>query len=152
MSGPKLVKDDPVQVVAILNQLQRDSKLPLLVSADIERGLASRLSGTPEFPFPMAFGTIADPGVVEKFGAISATEARAVGLHWAYAPIADVNSDPNNPIINTRSFGEDPSAVGNLVSAYIRGAHQNGMLVAVKHFPCEGYVNRSAYRGNPDRG
>jgi beta-N-acetylhexosaminidase len=147
MSGPNLVKGDHVEVATILNQLQRDSKLPLLVGADIERGLASRLSGAPEFPFPMAFGAIADPGIVERFGAITAQEARAVGIHWAYAPIADVNSNPANPIINTRSFGEDPAAVANLVAAYIRGAHQEGLLVAVKHFPGEGDTTSDPHIG-----
>lgn len=138
MLGPNLVKGSPENVAAILNQLQKDSRLPLLVGGDIERGPASRLSDSPEFPFPMAFGAIDDPAYAEKFGAITAEEARAVGIDWAYAPVADVNSNPDNPIINDRSFGEDPTEVGNLVAAYIRGAHKNGLLVAVKHFPGEG--------------
>jgi beta-N-acetylhexosaminidase len=147
MLGPNLVKGTPSQVAEITNQLQRESKLPLLVGADIERGLASRLSGVPEFPFPMAFGAIDDPGLVEKFGAISAREARAVGIQWAFAPIADVNSNPRNPIINVRSFGEDPSEVGQLVAAYIRGAHRNGLLVAVKHFPGHGDSSADSHIG-----
>ena len=147
MSGPNLVKGTPVQVATVLNQLQRGSKLPLLVGADIERGLASRLSKTPEFPFPMAFGAIADSGIAERFGAITAKEARSVGIHWAYAPVADVNSDPMNPIINTRSFGEDPGSVADMVGAYIRGAHQNGLLVAVKHFPGEGDTSNDPHVG-----
>lgn len=138
MFGPNLVKGTPVQVATILNQLQHDSKLPLLVGADVERGLASRLSDCPEFPFPMAFGAVGNPKLVEKFGATVGREARAVGIDWAYAPIADINSNPLNPIINDRSFGEDPHAVGNLVAAYIRGAHEGGMLVTAKHFPGEG--------------
>jgi beta-N-acetylhexosaminidase len=138
MVGPNLVKASPLQVATTLNQLQSDSELPLLVGADIERGLASRVSQVPEFPFPMAFGAIAAPGLVEQFGAIVAIEARAVGIHWAFGPVADVNSNPANPIINTRSFGEDPHQVASLVAAYIRGAHQNGMVVAVKHFPGQG--------------
>jgi beta-N-acetylhexosaminidase len=147
MSGPNLVKGTPLQVATTLNQMQRDSKLPLLVGADIERGLASRLSEAPEFPFPMAFGAIGDSHIVERFGSLTGQEARAVGIHWAYAPIADVNSDPNNPMINTRSFGEDPSAVANLISAYIHGAHQHGMLVAVKHFPGEGDTSADPHIG-----
>jgi Glycosyl hydrolase family 3 N terminal domain len=138
MSGPNLVKGSPAQVAAITNQLQRVSRLPLLVGADIERGLASRLSDVPDFPFPMAFGATDDAKMVEEFGAITAREARAVGIQWAFAPVADVNSNPANPIINTRSFGEDPQQVGNLVAVYIRGAHRNGVFVAVKHFPGHG--------------
>ena len=138
MIGPNLVKASPLQVAKTLNQLQSDSELPLLVGADIERGLASRVSQVPEFPFPMAFGAIADPELVEQFGAIAALEARAIGIHWAFGPVADVNSNPANPIINTRSFGEDPHQVSSLVAAYIRGAHRNGMVVAVKHFPGQG--------------
>jgi beta-N-acetylhexosaminidase len=138
MSGPNLVKGTVYQIATIVNELQRNSDVPLLVGADIERGLASRLSDVPEFPFPMAFGAINDSRLVEEFGAISAREARAVGIQWAFAPVADVNSNPANPIINVRSFGEDPTAVGKLVSAYIRGAHQHGMFVTVKHFPGHG--------------
>jgi beta-N-acetylhexosaminidase len=147
MSGPNLVKGNPLQVAAITNQLQQDSNLPLLVGADIERGLASRLSGVPEFPFPMAFGAIEDPQIVERFGEISAREARAVGIQWAFAPDADVNSNPANPIINVRSYGEDPQKVGELVVAYIRGAHKSGLFVAVKHFPGHGDSSTDSHVG-----
>jgi len=147
MSGPNLVKGTPAQVAAITNQLQRASKLPLLVGADIERGLASRLSEVPDFPFAMAFGAIDDAKMVEEFGATTAREARAVGIHWAFAPVADVNSNPANPIINTRSFGEDPQQVGKLVAAYIRGAHRNGIFVAVKHFPGHGDSSTDSHLG-----
>ncbi len=147
MSGPNLAKGTPSQVAAITNQLQRASKLPLLVGSDIERGLASRLSEVPDFPFPMAFGAIDDPTRVEQFAAISAREARAVGIQWAFAPVADVNSNPENPIINVRSYGEDPQAVGRLVAAYVRGAHQNGLFVAVKHFPGHGDSSTDSHLG-----
>lgn len=147
MSGANLVKGSPTQVAAIINQLQHDSKLPLLVGADIERGLASRVSDVPDFPFPMAFGAIGDPQMVEQFGADSAHEARAVGIQWAFAPVADVNSNPANPIINVRSFGEDPEEVGKLVAAYIRGAHEKGMFVAVKHFPGHGDSSTDSHVG-----
>jgi len=138
MAGPNLIKGAPEPVAAIINELQRGQKIPLLIGADIERGLASRLSSVPDFPFPMAFGAVNDPAAAERFGRITAEEARAVGITWAYAPVADLNSNPQNPIINTRSFGDDPAAAGRLVAAYIRGAHQGGMMVAVKHFPGEG--------------
>src|SRR6266481_1787781 len=138
MAGPNLAKGTPAQIATMANQLQRESRIPLLVGADIERGLASRLSEVPDFPFPMSFGAINEEKLVEQFAAMSAREARTVGIHWAFAPVADVNSNPANPIINVRSFGEDPQAVGKMVAAYIRGAHANGMFVAVKHFPGHG--------------
>lgn len=145
MRGPNLVKGTPVEVARVLNRLQRYSKLPLLVAGDFERGLASRLSRVPEFPFPMAFGAINNPQLVEEFAAISAQQARALGIHWAYAPTADVNTDPENPIINTRSFGEDPKVVSALVAAYIRGAHRNGLLVTAKHFPGQGDTSSDSH-------
>lgn len=147
MIGPNLAKGSPAEVAAMLNQLQQGAKIPLLVGADIERGLASRLSDCPEFPFPMAFGATGDPKLAEKFGEITAEEARAVGIHWAYAPIADINSNPNNPIINDRAFGENPQEVGDLVAAYIRGAHEGEMLVTVKHFPGEGDTSADPHVG-----
>src|SRR3974390_2627083 len=97
MVGPNLVKGSPARVAEILNQLQRDSRLPLLVAADLERGLASRVSGVPQFPFPMAFGAANDVASVERFGEVTGEEGRAIGIHWAFAPVADVNSNPENP-------------------------------------------------------
>ena len=139
--GANLSKPTPERVAAVLNELQRGSKLPLLVGSDLERGLASRLSGVPDFPFPMAFGAANDPAAVERSAAITAREARAIGIHWAFGPVADLNSNALNPIINTRSFGDDPTMSARMVAAYIHGAHQPGadrMLVSVKHFPGEG--------------
>jgi beta-N-acetylhexosaminidase len=135
-SGP--IRCSPLETARIANELQRDSKLPLLMAADIERGIASRVSDVPAFPWPMAFGAVANASEVERFGAITAREARAVGIHWALAPVADVNSNPANPVINDRSFGEDPDQVSALVAAFIRGAHKNALLVTAKHFPGNG--------------
>ena len=134
-------------VAALANRMQRDSKLPLLFAADFERGVSTRLMGTTVFPHAMAFGAVGSREDVEKFGRISAQEARAVGIHWNFFPDADVNSNPANPIINTRSFGEDPKQVGDLVTAYIRGAHAAGMLVTVKHFPGHGDTATDSHLG-----
>jgi beta-N-acetylhexosaminidase len=147
VDGDFLIKNPPLEVAAIANQLQRDSKLPLLVAADFERGLASRVSSVPAFPAAMAFGATGNPRNVERFGAITAEEARAVGVHWDFFPVADVNSNPNNPIINTRSFGEDPSQVGELVGAFIRGAKAHGMLTTAKHFPGHGDTGTDSHLG-----
>lgn len=147
VAGPVLLKNPPLEVAAIANQLQRDSDLPLLIAADFERGLASRVSSVPSFPDAMAFGAIGDPAVAEKFGAIVAEESRAIGIHWNFFPVADVNSNPDNPIINTRSFGEDPVQVGQLVAAFIKGSHEHGMLTTVKHFPGHGDTGTDSHLG-----
>ena len=147
VDGPVLLKNPPLEVAMMANQLQRDSKLPLLIAADFERGLFSRVSSVPAFPDAMAFGAAGNPGYVEKFGAITAEEARAIGIHWNFFPVADVNSNPNNPIINTRSFGEDPNAVGDAVAAFIKGARAHGMLTTAKHFPGHGDTDTDSHLG-----
>ena len=147
VDGPFLLKNPPLEVASMANQLQRDSKLPLLIAADFERGLASRVSFVPAFPDAMAFGATGSAADAERFGAITAEEARAVGVHWDFFPVADVNSNPNNPIINTRSFGEDPEAVGDLVAAFIRGAKAHGMLTTAKHFPGHGDTGTDSHLG-----
>jgi beta-N-acetylhexosaminidase len=143
-SGP--VRGSPLDAARVANQLQRDSNLPLLLAADIERGVASRLNDVPAFPWPMAFGAVGDEKEVVRFGAITAQEARAIGVQWALAPVADVNSNPANPVINDRSFGEDPEQVGVLVAAFIKGAQENGLLVTAKHFPGNGDTSTDAHR------
>jgi beta-N-acetylhexosaminidase len=143
--GPALLKSGPLEAAALTNGLQRDSKYPLLFAADFERGLSMRLNGATPFPTAMAFGAAADKDLVRKFGSISAREARAIGVQWNWFPVADVNSNPANPIINTRSFGEDPTQVGELVSAYIAGAHSEGLLTTVKHFPGHGDTDTDSH-------
>ena len=135
---PFLYRNQPYEAAELLNHLQQDSKLPLLIAADFERGVPMRLHGATEFPHAMAFGAAGKLDYAEAFGRISAQEARAIGVHWNLFPDADVNSNPANPIINTRSFGEDPEQVGGLVTAYIRGARANGMMTTAKHFPGHG--------------
>jgi beta-N-acetylhexosaminidase len=146
-SRSNLVKSSSLNAARIANQLQRDSKLPLLLAADMERGAASRVSDAPAFPWPMAFGAVNNVHEVEQFAAITARQARAIGIQWAVAPVADVNSNPNNSVINVRSFGEDPEQVGALVAAYIRGAHKRGLLVTAKHFPGHGDTSGDSHRG-----
>ena len=123
----------PVRIVSseaakMSNRLQQMSPLPLLIAADLERGLSSRLNDAPAFPWPMAFAAANKSEDVEKFASVTATQARAVGIHWIFAPIADVNDNPVNPVINTRSYGDDPATVAGLVGAFIRGAHKNEVI------------------------
>lgn len=145
--GPLLLKTGPYEAAMLINQLQRDSKLPLIVAADFERGLSMRLNGVTTFPHAMAFGAAGNPQFAEQFGKIVAEESRAIGVEWNFFPVADVNSNPDNPIINTRSFGEDPAQVSQLVAAYIRGARQEGMLTSAKHFPGHGDTGTDSHLG-----
>jgi beta-N-acetylhexosaminidase len=144
---PFLYRNQPYEAAVLLNRLQQDSKLPLLIGADFERGVSMRLHGTTDFPHAMAFGATAKTEYAEAFGRITAQEARAIGVHWNFFPDVDVNSNPANPIINTRSFGEDPQQVGELAAAYIRAARANGMLTTAKHFPGHGDTATDSHLG-----
>jgi beta-N-acetylhexosaminidase len=144
---PFLHKTQPYEAAMLLNRLQQGSKLPLLVAADFERGVNMRMQGGTSFPHAMAFGAAGKLEYAEAFGRITGSESRAIGVHWNFFPVADVNSNPANPIINTRSFGEDPQQVGELDAAYIRGAHQSGMLTTAKHFPGHGDTATDSHLG-----
>ncbi len=147
VDGPYLLRSEPYEAAELLNRLQSESKLPLLFAADFERGVPMRLMGATVFPHAMAFGGDGKVEDAETFGRITAEESRAIGIHWNFFPDADVNSNPANPIINTRSFGEDPRQVGDLVAAYIKGAHEGGMLATVKHFPGHGDTATDSHLG-----
>ena len=97
----------------------------------------------------MAFGATRDPEYAREAGRITAREARAIGVQWNWFPDADVNSNPENPIINTRSFGEDPEQVSEMVVAYIEGAHAVGMLTTAKHFPGHGDTDADSHLAVP---
>ncbi len=141
----------PDAYVAKLNRLQSRARIPLLVTSDFENGgpgmrinhsyaipsLLAQGGGT-SFPPTMAFGAAGDEELAFEYGRITAVEARAVGVHWLFAPVLDVNSNPENPVINTRSLGEDPGAVARLGAAFIRGARVGGALTTAKHFPGHG--------------
>jgi beta-N-acetylhexosaminidase len=147
VDGPYLQRSEPYEAAELLNRLQKASKLPLLFAADFERGVSMRLMGTTVFPHAMSFGADGNLEDAEMFGLFTAEESRAIGIHWNLFPDADVNSNPENPIINTRSFGEDPAQVGDLVTAYIKGAHEGGMLTTVKHFPGHGDTATDSHLG-----
>jgi beta-N-acetylhexosaminidase len=138
--------DHGYQTVVLLNRLQAESKLPLLIAGDFEQGvLPAHLFGTTVFPHAMAFGAAGKADYAEEFGRITAQESRAIGVHWNLFPVADVNSNPANPIIGTRAFGANPDQVGTLVAAYIRGARANGMLTTAKHFPGHGNTGTDSH-------
>ena len=133
-----IVKSQAYPTAILANQLQAKSKLPLLIGADFERGTAMRLDEGTSFPTAMAVAAAGSPRDAYLMGKVTALEARAVGIHWVYAPDADVNNNPANPIINTRSFGEDPQRVAEFVKQFVRGVEENGGLATAKHFPGHG--------------
>ncbi len=134
-------KADPLQAAAFINRMQHLARVPLLVAGDFERGVSMRVEATTIFPHAMAFAASGDPQEARIEGEITAKESRAIGFQWLFFPDADVNNNPDNPIINIRSYGEDPSTVSQFVSAFIEGAHgdpRNPVLVTAKHFPGHG--------------
>lgn len=139
----------PIDAAAKLNVLQRRSRLPLLVAADLEWGMAMRLRGATAFPMPMAIGAAGAELDAYELGRVTALEARSVGIHLSFSPVADVNNNPANPIINTRSFGEDPAVVGRLVAAYVRGAREHGLFTTAKHFPGHGDTGTDSHIALP---
>ena len=139
----------PHDVAVKLNRLQARSPLPLLVGSDLEAGTAIRLNGGTPFPPNMGVAATGSDSDAYQLGRITALEGRAVGIHLAFAPVADVNNNPANPIINVRSFGEDPHAVGRLVAAEIRGLQEHGMLAAAKHFPGHGDTGTDSHISLP---
>jgi len=147
VDGSLLVKSRPEEAALLLNRLQRESALPLIVAADFESGVWVRLEGSTVFPQAMAFGAAGRTDHAEAFGRVTALEARSVGVHWNFFPVADVNSNPANPIVNTRSFGEDPQQVGDLLAAHIRGARQGGLVTTAKHFPGHGDTDTDSHYG-----
>src|SRR5208337_4482584 len=139
------LKSQAYPSAVLANQLQAKAKLPLLIGADFERGTAMRLDEGTSFPTAMALASAGNPKDAYTMGKITALEARAVGIQWIYAPDADVNNNPGNPIFNTRSFGENPARVSEFVSEFIRGVQENGGLATAKHFPGHGDTARDSH-------
>ncbi len=140
----------PPEIAAKVNAAQARARIPLLVAADVEYGPAMRLwtptylpyltegGGGTALPYNMGIGAIGDTAAAWQAGLLTAQESRAVGINWVFAPVADVNNNPANPIINVRSYGADPRLVGALAAAYVHGVHAGHALTAAKHFPGHG--------------
>ena len=151
----------PTEVAAKLNDFQAHSDIPLLVAADLETGAGFRmrgavqmpgtieLGGATDFPSLMAVGATADPQLAYEMGRITAREARGVGIHIPFAPVLDVNNNPDNPIINVRSFGENPEDVAELGAAFVRGVQEHGAIATGKHFPGHGDTETDSHLGLP---
>ena len=159
-NGRVTQKAEPYALATFVNRLQTMARVPLMVSADFERGASMRVNDTTPFPHAMAFGAVGDPELARYEGEVTAREARALGIQWVFYPVADVNNNPDNPVINTRSFGEDPAKVAALVKAFIEGAHadkNNYVLTTAKHFPGHGdtavdtHLNLATLEANRER-
>jgi beta-N-acetylhexosaminidase len=143
---------EPHAMAAFLNRMQRLAKTPLIAAADFEHGASMRMLNTTQFPYMMAFGAANDLAATRALGAATARESRAMGIHWLFAPDSDVNNNPDNPIINIRSFGEDPQRVAAHVKAFIEGAHSDPshyVLVTAKHFPGHGDTDVDSHLNLP---
>ena len=139
----------PLEAAALLNRLQLEAAIPLLNSADFEAGVGFRIAGATTFPRQMAVGAAGDESLALEAARVTAIESRAIGIHINFSPLADINSNPLNPVINTRSFGESPDLVSRLTTAYVRGLHTGGMLATVKHFPGHGDTDVDSHLGLP---
>jgi beta-N-acetylhexosaminidase len=144
-----VILGQPMELASIHNRLQSISALPLLTSSDFEWGVQMRIAGATKFPRAMAFGAAGDPQLAYEAGKVVGTEARALGVHVNYAPVADVNNNPRNPVINIRSFGEDPKQAGAMVAGWVRGLQEAGMLATLKHFPGHGDTDVDSHLGLP---
>ena len=137
------------ETALITQKLQAQARTPLLISADLESGIGMRFLDTTFWPSAMAIAATGDPAYAERSGQVVAREARAIGVNHILAPVADVNIDPDNPVINTRSFGEDPGDVGRFVAAFIRGVQSEHVLACAKHFPGHGDTHVDTHRSLP---
>jgi beta-N-acetylhexosaminidase len=147
-----VILGQPLAAASLINRLQALSSVPLLNSSDFETGVGFRIFGATSFPRQMAMGAIAPPDevrLVTEEARITALEARALGVQVNFAPVADVNNNPRNPVINTRSYGEDPARVAALVAAYVKGARDAGMIATLKHFPGHGDTDVDSHLGLP---
>lgn len=148
--GGIILFGSPVYESAILvNRMQSHARRPLLISADLERGAGMRFYDTSDFGWVMAMGATGNPDYARRMGEITALEARALGVQQILAPVADVNNNAANPVINVRSYGEDPVEVGRFVAAFVKGAQDKGVIATAKHFPGHGNTAIDSHRGLP---
>jgi beta-glucosidase-like glycosyl hydrolase len=149
VGGVIFFKGKALEEARLINKLQTMSETPLLISQDFERGTAMRLDDGSLYPNNMAIGATRNPELAYKMGLRIAKECRALGVHQNYSPVVDVNNNPKNPIINVRSFGEDPKLVSDMGNAMIRGLQEGGMIATAKHFPGHGDTDIDTHNDLP---
>jgi beta-N-acetylhexosaminidase len=149
IGGIILFRGPVYESVHLVNRMQQLARVPLLVSADLEAGAGMRFDSTVNFPWNMAVGATGDPGYARRQGEVTAREARALGIQHVFAPVVDVNNNAQNPVINVRSYGEDPQEVARMAAAFIEGAQCGGVIATAKHFPGHGDTATDSHRGLP---
>ncbi|MBA3243499.1 MAG: hypothetical protein H0T60_19930 [Acidobacteria bacterium] len=149
VGGIILFRGSVYESVHLINRMQGHARLPLLISADLEAGSGMRFEDTVNLPWNMAVGATAEPEFARRQGEITAREARALGVQQIFAPVVDVNNNAANPVINVRSYGEDPASVAKLAAAFTEGAQGAGVIATAKHFPGHGDTSVDSHRGLP---
>jgi beta-N-acetylhexosaminidase len=149
VGGVILFRSQVWPAAVVTNRWQEMAKSPLLISADLEMGPGMRLDDTPWWAPNMAVAATGDPKWARLQGEATALQARAIGVNWLLAPVADVNNNPDNPVINTRSYGEDPASVAQFVRDFIEGAQAAGAMACAKHFPGHGDTATDSHIGLP---
>src|SRR5580765_4550385 len=137
------------ETVQLVNRMQENAKIPLLIAVDAETGVGMRFGDATNFPWNMAVAATRNPEYARKIGVVTGREAKALGIQHVYAPVLDVNNNTDNPVINVRSFGEDPETVGRFGVAFIEGLQSQGVLATAKHFPGHGDTDVDSHRGLP---
>ncbi|MEK6597455.1 MAG: glycoside hydrolase family 3 N-terminal domain-containing protein, partial [Gemmatimonadota bacterium] len=125
--------------------LRREAGRPLLIAADLERGAGQQVRGLADLPPPLALSAIHDPAVIRGAGLLTGLQARSVGINWVLAPVADLDLEPENPIVQSRAFGDDPAQVSNAVADWIAGCEASGVLACAKHFPGHGRTRTDSH-------
>src|SRR5256714_7353038 len=136
-------------VTALPGAFRDTAGRPLLLGSDCERGPGQQIKGLTELPPPAALGYLNDFDATYACGQITAAEARAVGLNWVFAPVCDLDTEPKNPIVQTRSFGADPQRVGAHAAAWIKGCQEHDVMACAKHFPGHGRTTTDSHEGVP---
>jgi len=150
VGGIILFRGPVYESVMIVNRMQQLAKYPLLISADLEAGAGMRFDDTVNFPWNMAIAATGNPEYARRAGELTGREARAMGIQQIYAPVSDVNNNAANPVINVRSYGEDPVEVSRYVAAFVAGAQKSGVIATAKHFPGHGDTATDSHRGLPE--
>ena len=150
IGGLILFRGPVYESVILVNRMQELARYPLLVSADLEAGAGMRFDDTINFPWNMAVAATGNPEYARRQGEVTAREARALGVQHIFAPVVDVNNNAANPVINVRSYGEDPAQVAKFGAAFTRGAQAAGVIATAKHFPGHGDTAVDSHRGLPE--
>jgi beta-N-acetylhexosaminidase len=150
VGGIILFRGPVYESVLLMNRMQQLAKYPLLISSDLEAGSGMRFDDTVNFPWNMAVAATGNPEYARRQGELTAREARAMGVQQIYAPVVDVNNNAANPVINVRSYGEDPADVARFGAAFTEGAQRGGVIATAKHFPGHGDTATDSHRGLPE--